>query len=508
MGVALCQGEEPPTDGGKTAELRALLVANGYNPSGGNSALLAVTADAHIFLGTDYPQYRTETYDNALIAEINSLNSLVTEFVLAGDLVSYHSMSPGIPPYQLHRGWAIEEYQIAKVQVERFNYRRWLIPGNHDTTAYEADADLFREHMQVPAYQKSEFGGVPVFFLNSGNAGMLDPVQHAWFATEASLISKDQEVLIVVHYPPFFSIWFQAGVKAILTEIFKSHRATVWVISGHNHSFAEQKFVHGGVTFVQTQVTCASALAQSFGDKRNPGYTLLALQDGRMVCRLFRSLKDAGFQLRPTLAQMTASPGGVSLRHDPVCDCEIRRGILRSDKPRRRISRCRRGMLYHILQEGCFPRGSVGLHGKGDPFRPGRGHRPRIFALLRHVIHPEDGTWASAVFPPAIGGGLYTVSIPEEFQSNGIFYIKLENSLMGSSEGFAMSGWALSSSAANLTEYEKWTYRTYGNLQKSQQTHPDSITPGNRLHQSDEFCIQSDTKPAKRHFGIAEDQCV
>ena len=76
--------------------------------------------------------------------------------------------------------------------MERFNYRTWIVPGNHDTNAYETNAELFREQMNLPvAYQKATLGGVPVFFLNSGNGGMIDPIQEAWFRHEASFVAKD-----------------------------------------------------------------------------------------------------------------------------------------------------------------------------------------------------------------------------------------------------------------------------------------------------------------------------
>lgn len=309
LGTSLSHGADTRPIGETQQALLDLLVDAGYNPSGENSALLAVVADPHIFLGTEFPQYRTEEYDGDMIAEINSLSSLVTELVLAGDLISYHSMTPGLPPYARHRVWAEEEYVLAKSEMARFNYRTWMVPGNHDTNAYESNAELFRENMQVPSYQSTVFAGVPVFLLNTGNGGMLDPAQEAWFRSEASLVAKDQEVLVVAHIPPFFRLWYQAGVKRILTDVFKNHGATVWVISGHNHAFAEQRFEDRGVTYIQTQVTTASSLAQLFGDNRNPGYGLLALQDGRVISRIFKSMQESTFEARPAISVLTPQPG-------------------------------------------------------------------------------------------------------------------------------------------------------------------------------------------------------
>lgn len=65
-------------------ELTGILSTAGYNPSAGNCALIAVISDPHIFLGNEYPQYRTETWDGGLVDEINSLHSLLTDVVVSG----------------------------------------------------------------------------------------------------------------------------------------------------------------------------------------------------------------------------------------------------------------------------------------------------------------------------------------------------------------------------------------------------------------------------------------
>jgi hypothetical protein len=176
--------------------LLAKLVAEGWDPIAENTAVFAVISDGHIFMGDEYPQYRTEAYDDGLVEEINSLAPLVSELVMAGDLITYHSMTPGLPDYGRHLTFAKEEYQLAKVQMTRFNYSAWMVPGNHDTTYHEEDADMFKAQMQVPPYQKTVFAGVPVFLLNSGNAGMLDSAQEAWFGQNQHLFPRTKRFLL------------------------------------------------------------------------------------------------------------------------------------------------------------------------------------------------------------------------------------------------------------------------------------------------------------------------
>ncbi len=82
-------------------------------------------------------------------------------------------------------------------------------------------------------------GGVSVFFLNSGHVGNLGPVQAQWFNTEAAKVNPDQEVLIVAHHPSFYSFVGETGIKRKIATAFKGHRAPIWIIGGHNHSFYE-----------------------------------------------------------------------------------------------------------------------------------------------------------------------------------------------------------------------------------------------------------------------------
>lgn len=470
-------GESVTTDH-LNLDLQNLLASKGYNPLAENCALLAVIADAHIFLGTEYPQYRMETYNEELIEEINSLNNLVTDLVVAGDLITYHSMTPGIVAHAHHRAWAIEEFDLAIDQLAKFDYRTWIVPGNHDTTAYEENADLFREKMQVPAYQKAMLGGVPVFFLNSGNAGMLDPVQEAWLRSEIAQISRDQEVLIVAHIPPFFTKWTHAGHKKIIVDALQNHRGTVWVISGHNHAFAERKYRHGNVNFIQTQTTAASSYKpQLFGDRRNPGYTLIALQDGKVVSRIFRSLQDTGYQLQSDHSQMTVHPV-LFIFDDILFPMGIyEEGFYDREESVTSLSGVPVGSYIAYCKKIILKIDPANYLGKLDELVIAGVIKSSNVPLCSISLSGEDETWEDVPFPVAYGGGLYRVKIPEAFK-NKIHYVKLDTGLTWSTHGFSMSGWALSADGNELNRYEKWVTYHYKTLEKTAQIHPDSIMPG------------------------------
>ena len=188
----------------------------------------------------------------------------------------------------------------------RPDMRLYAVPGNHDTDRFEVDAETWRAQLQIPPYQKKVLGGVPVFFLNSGHAGMPDPVQRAWFEEQARLIPPDQEVVIIAHHPSFFYVYEEIGLKKIVAQAFAKHRAPVWLVGGHGHAFGEQLLVSGSARFVQMEVTTGNPIQGS--DGRSPGYVLLALQDGRVVHRAFRSVLESGFQSLKPVTQLTPYP--------------------------------------------------------------------------------------------------------------------------------------------------------------------------------------------------------
>lgn len=286
-------------------ELESILDLAGFDRMSGTGAVVGIFSDPHILVGWEYPTLVTQVWEDDLINELNALHPPITHLVLAGDLISHRSMTPGSPRYPSHVTRAEEEYAYAQVEVGRFQAPMWMIPGNHDTDAFEENAEMFQEKMGSPPYQAIELGGVPIIMLNTGNAGMLDAVQEAWLREQAMGIPGDQEVLIVQHIPTFATVYTQAGSKRIIADAFQGRSAPVFIASGHNHRFGESLSSHGGTLFLQMITTTASRVV--FNDKKNPGYMILGLQDGRVKVRVQRSLTAIGFWARPGISDLPVS---------------------------------------------------------------------------------------------------------------------------------------------------------------------------------------------------------
>ncbi len=457
------------------------LLGPGFDPAAPDSALLAVIADPHIFLGAEYPQYQTDRWDDGLIGEINSLAPVVTDLILAGDLISYHSMTPGLPRFPSHVVWSKDEFRAAKREMARFSssMRQWAIPGNHDTDAFETDAELWREQLGLPAYQQTVLGGVPVFFLNSGNGGMLDAVQHAWFLAEAAKVPEDQEVVVVVHHPCFTRTWEQSAVKRILTNVFGGRTGTVWVVSGHDHLFADLQFVHRGTRFVQMEVTAANP--KSSADGKSPGYILLALQSGQVVKRLFRSLKDPGFVDKDRSGK--AVPTKVKFQFDdvPYCAEAFEEGF---------YERTDRVIAFNGVDVGSYLTylKNVTFQVRPPAYR-GNVKELVLAGTISASITPvcsisqtgAAGTWEPVPFPVTRGVGLFRLPIPESYRQAETYLVKVETGLTGTVEGFSLSGWALAADPTGMSGFEKWLYGRFHTTRKDAQAQAGALTPGTNL---------------------------
>lgn len=455
-----------------------ILTGSGYDGASGTGVVLGIIGDTHISMGTEYPHFRTDKWHDGLIAELNSLSPMMTDVVIAGDLISYHSMSPGIPRYRAHEVWARLEYELTKEQISRLDtrFRVWAVPGNHDTDAYETDAELWREMLGIPAYRKAILGGVPVFFLNSGNGGMLDPGQLAWFRSEARGISSEQEIVIVMHHPVFFAVREEAAMKRVLCEMFGGRKGRIWIASGHGHRFEDERFSYQGTEFVQMEVTAANPLASS--DGRSPGYIVLALQDGRVISSLYRSLKEEGFQGNNPVPKRVSKT--VSFQFDSVqavADC-FEEGLY--DPSGRVVS-------FSGVHVGSYIAYLKNITFRVNPERYfGRLSELVLAGTMPSTVQPrcqisrtgENGTWESLVFPTNRGEGLFRIAIPESFRDAAEFKVNVETGLTGNVTGFTLSGWALAADRDSLSLYERWLQRVYGHLRKEAATEPLASTPG------------------------------
>ena len=474
---------------GSAPDITALLEASGFTPGNPNSALLAVIGDVHINLKASDPKF-TDRFDDALVAELNGLAPAITDLAIAGDLIIHHSVSIGGNRYPNDYEMSRLEFRTTKAQIARFrpDMRFYAVPGNHDTDRFEVDAELWRKEVQLPPYQKSILGGVPVFFLNSGHAGMLDPTQRTWFETQVALLSPDQEVVIIAHHPSFFSVWGETGLKKISSLAFANHRAPVWLIGGHGHAFAEQLLVAGSARFIQMEVTTGNPKLS--GDGRNPGYVLLALQDGHVVQRHFRSINEPGFQTRAPLDQLISGP--VKWVFDTV------------------------EFPAALFEEGFYSRSGnlIGFDGKDlrTYFSLCRSHTVRVSLstangkITQYLIAAKvwtgyapptcdfsttgvNGPWVSVSFPNSTGNQIYQIPIPIQFRNAASLYIRTRTQLQGPNDGIEIYGWGLAAEASALTGYEKWLATHYRTFLHDDQTHPVAVPEGSSLTNLEHFAF-------------------
>ncbi len=451
---------------------------------------MAVIADLHINQNPDNPKY-TDHFDDRLVNELNGLTPAITDVAIAGDLIVYLSDSIGANRYPNGYAWAKQEFQIAKAQMTRFraDMRLYAVPGNHDTDKYEEDAETWREQLQIPPYQKQVLGGVPVFFLNSGHAGMLNPTQSQWFESEASLIPADQEVLIVAHHPSFFHVFVEAGLKRVVSRVFQNHRAPVWLVGGHGHSFGEVLCVSpDGARFIQMEVTNGNPI--QWGDGKSPGYILLALQNGKVIHRAYRSVIESGFQSRKPHDQITPTPLKFPFDVIEYPAAVFEEGFY--DRNGRLTEAIGIDLKSHfILCRSYSVRASLGsARGKFSEFLLSAEIPAGIAApTCQFSTTGLDGSWVEVPFPPANYQQIYRVPIPLDLRDCSILFIRVKTQLQGNYDGITICGWGLAADPATLTGYEKWLSRHYRSILASDATNPTSRPPGSPLTNIEHFAF-------------------
>lgn len=485
LGAAFQKGTAQSTQSGEN--ITSILQANGFNPNGANSALLAVIGDTHMFTQSNFVyDYYTTSLSDWLVNEINSLTPAVSDLIVAGDLISSHSRSTADPRYSTSYAYSMEEYPVMRQQLERFRsgMRIWCVPGNHDTDREENDAELWRSLLQLPPYQFTTLAGVPVFLLNSGHGGMMDPVQLQWFYDRAASVSKDQEVVIVCHYPTFALFATFAGVKRAVAKAFKGHRAPVWILSGHNHYFREDYYLDGNTRFIQNQVTCANVKAAS--DGKSPGYGLIALQDGRVVSRIFRSSKVPGFQVLPSLQNVTFSK--LRWEFDKIdypgeLNCE---GFY--DRTGKLLNFTAADVKCHFMrtQQVTWQVNLWRFGGKVREFLISGtlGPTARPSARCAFSTTGPNGPWTEMPFPSAEVSDpdrVYRFTIPTQFLNATTLYVKASTGVAGGVSDLQIAGWGVAASADSLTGYERWIAQRYKTFLLTAETHPAAIPQGSTL---------------------------
>lgn len=481
------RADNPPSG---AINIRNLLAGVGFDPDIPNTALLAVIADVHINLTPGDPKYCAKLEDQ-LVAELNGLTPSLTDIAIAGDLIINHSVSIGGNRYPTNYELARQEYRCIRQQFQRFrpDARFWAVPGNHDTDRFEEDAELWREELQLPPYQKTTLGGVPVFFLNSGHAGMLNDTQLAWFQNEVASIPKTQEVLIVAHHPSFYYRFEETGLKRVVATAFRNHAAPIWLLGGHGHAFGEQMFAAGSKRFIQMEVTTGNP--KQFGDSRSPGYALFGLQNGKMAFRAYRSVLESGFEIKSKIGQLKAYP--LAWAFDDIQWPAV------------------------IFEEGFYNRTGklVGFNGtdlkthiilcKSYTVKVDLSHtggKVTNFLLCANInqafqaptcgfsFSGLDGTWIEVPYPTPTNHGIYRIPIPMIFRNSPSVFVRTKSQLQGVWDGITVCGWGLEADENKLSGYEKWLATHYRTIFNGNTTSTSARPTGSTLTNLQHYAFQ------------------
>lgn len=399
----------------QTSQLADLFFNAGFAPSAPNSTLIVQVSDIHLDPGQNY--FPVPTIDDRLVNGINGLEFLADELVVSGDIAISRSPSFGTPRTATDELLAREEMEGAMLEMQRFDPRmqQWIIPGNHDTDAQEIQPELWSEITGYPAFQRADISGVPVFFLNGRHSGDFDEAQIAWLETQFTTIADDQEIVVFVHQPSLGKIARERGVKRELVRMLAGRSGRVWVFSGHEHRFDDDTYIEKGTQFIQTIVTTANA--QAFNDGRNPGFALIGLQNGRVVTRVFKDVKNTNYILRPTVA-----PGQGQAFSWPYEDVEF--PVLIRDEG----SYSRDDYLFQVTSGDTgtwlsyvrnlswkLPLSAYGQN-VNEVLMLGTGSYSCEFS-----IDGSDGSWESVgVFKPA--KSVFKIPIPEKFIGTDVFF--------------------------------------------------------------------------------------
>ncbi|MCX6875063.1 MAG: metallophosphoesterase [Verrucomicrobia bacterium] len=460
--------------------IRAALAADGFSISTPGAALLAVVADLHINLNAGAA--KTSTFDDQLVAEINGLSPLPTDLVIAGDLVMSMSNAVGELRYANAHANAEGEMSLARDEVQRFRpeIQTWIVPGNHDTdnleNMQERGPELWCRYFDRPAYQRTTMGGVPVFFLNSGHAGQLDPAQEAWLVSQAAMISKDQEVLVVAHHPSLFYLVGETGLKRSLAKAFAGWTAPVFVIGGHGHQFVDEAFVNNGTRFIQMEVTAGSSKVWSEGAA--PGYAVIGMSNGRVLSRVFRSVKLDRTDARPTAGQMPTKPLPWPFERVPYPGKLIETHGVREGLEGFVGSDVRDHFVYVESMAWSFP--MADYRGKAREFlllaSVAESVRPTVTVSFSDM--GPSGPWTTVPLPPHDGGYVHRVPLPETMRMARRLWVGFSTTMLRYGAGIGVSGWGIGSSADALTGYERWIAGRYRTFVNNAKTAPSTVPPG------------------------------
>jgi hypothetical protein len=481
-------------------DIRPALLAAGFNPDAPDAVLMAIVADVHISLNPATQSRWTDHLNDDLVNEINGLQPRLTHLVFDGDVVNSHGPGSGLARNQVYYEIAREEMRLFKSQLGRFRSDLELVtvPGNHDTDNQENLAggvpQLWLDELATPPYQKRVLGGVAVFFLNSGHAGDLGPVQAQWFADEVAALSPDQEVLIVAHHPSLFYLTFQTGLKRKVVSAFAGHRAPVWLIGGHDHGFGESLFLHRGTRFIQMETTTGNPV--QWGDGNHPGYAVLGLQDGRVACRMYRSLNlPVFFGARKPVDQLTPRQliWPFELIDFPAALFEEGE----YDRTQYVVNLLGNDVISYItyLQFIVYRIDLSRFGGKVHEFLVSAGMASTMIPTMTCSFSEAgpNGPWVDVAFQPPDIRNIYHIPIPSQFRSSPQIHVRVATSKPRYEADISLGGWGLAAAGGTLNGYEKWISTHYRTILQTPLTAPLAKPPGSQETNLEHFAFNIPT---------------
>jgi hypothetical protein len=252
----------PVMRAGAHADLATALRVMGFDPTVPGNAIVLFGSDAHMTLDpSGLPAEVVTTNLNWLFVKaLNDMNPPPAKIVFCGDVSSSLSPVPGV--IGLNNPIAVmnstNEMALFSKSLDQLNYPRtnilW-IPGNHDQSPIETNAELFQLMFpDMPPYQSFEVSGVKFFLINSGNFGQPSLSLSQWLTEQVASTSPTQTVAVVTHQPPFHGTVAHRGVRLLLKKLFADWPTRWWVIDGHEHAHSTEVYQVGRSNVAQTTI--------------------------------------------------------------------------------------------------------------------------------------------------------------------------------------------------------------------------------------------------------------
>jgi len=261
--------------------------AMGFDPSASGNATVVFFSDAHMNQDTSVSlaPIVTTNFNVQLVSIVNGMRPPPTKILNAGDTSTSFSEVPGyINAWGPDTDWAIQEMHDFQTSLLSFTNVAptdilW-VPGNHDQTCLETDAELFQGvYTNMPTHQSLDLAGVHFLLLNSGNYSQPDDVERQWLEGQVAALSPTQTVAIVEHYPAFCIPVMYQGMGPFLRQLFANWQTRWWTFCGHLHAASATIYRIGRSDVAEVIVGTANTNMYG-GQTHDSGFEVLCLSNG------------------------------------------------------------------------------------------------------------------------------------------------------------------------------------------------------------------------------------